>query len=57
MAMACSPNCPTLRYLKQLARRDEDPAARCNEAGKELTPTTQKTTTCPLQQAADQPRG
>ncbi len=57
MALSCNSKCPTLLYLKRLATSGEDPAARCNELGKEHEQGRKATATCPLQRAADAPRG
>jgi hypothetical protein len=45
-----------LLYLEQMAVREEDPEARCNEVGKELEARRVNITSCPLQHLLDRPR-
>ncbi len=56
MLVSCDPTCPTRHYMGVLALPDEDPVARCNEAGKSLEEERVSARRCPLQYLADLPR-
>ncbi len=45
-----------LQLLESQAVGNEDPEARCNDAGRELEQEGVDTTGCPLQYLADRPR-